>query len=89
MGTQSQLSQLRGADIFWLINSIEVAAIREDPVAFSPMLFLHLHESEFFKLSSKKLWLFLEFDCLKNDNGNGKVRESIFWKNFRYHYVNL
>ena len=51
------------------------------------MLFLQLYE--FFKLCSRKLWLFLEFDCLKNYNGNGKVREIIFWKNFRYHYVNL
>ena len=36
------------------------------------MLFLHL--SEFFKLCSSKLWLVLEFDCLKYYNGKvGKV----------------
>ena len=36
------------------------------------MLFLHL--CQFFKLFSSKLWLFLEFDCLKYYNGNvGKV----------------
>ena len=38
------------------------------PLAFSPMLFLHLYT--FFKLRSSKLWLFLEFDCLKYYNGN-------------------
>ena len=28
-----------------------------------------------FKLRSSKLWLFLEFDCLKYYNGNGNVRK--------------
>ena len=53
-------------------------AIRSDAVAFSPMLFHHLYE--FFKLCSSKLWLFLEFDCLKYYNGNGKVRKVFYEK---------
>ena len=43
---------------------------------FSPMLFLHLYD--FLKLFSSKLWLFLEFDCLKYCNGNGKVRKVLY-----------
>ena len=42
------------------------------------MLFLHLYES--FKLYSSKLWLFLEFDCLKYYNGNGKARKVFYEK---------
>ena len=47
-------------------------------MAFSPLLFFHLYE--FFKLSSSKLWLFLEFDCLKYYNGNGKARNAFYEK---------
>ena len=53
-------------------------AIRSDAVAFSPKLFLHLYK--FFKLCSSKLWLFLEFDCLKYHNGSGKVRKLFYEK---------
>ena len=53
-------------------------AVRSDAVAFSPKLFLHLYK--FFKLCSSKLWLFLEFDCLKYHNGNEKVRKIFYEK---------
>ena len=35
---------------------------------------------QFFKLCSSKVWLFLEFDCLKYYNGNGKVRKIFYDK---------
>ena len=43
--------------------------------ALSPLMLC-----EFFKLCSRKLWLFLEFDCIKIYNGNRKIRKSNFWK---------
>ena len=42
--------------------------------AFSPFIWV------FLKLYSSKLWLFLECDCLKYYNGNGKVREVFYEK---------
>ena len=45
---------------------------------FSPIPFVYLHG--FFKLCSSKLWLFLEFDCLKYHNGNEKVRKIFYEK---------
>ena len=42
------------------------------------MLFLHLYK--FFKLCSSKLWLFLQFDCLKYYDDNGKVKKVFYEK---------
>ena len=42
------------------------------------MLFFHLHE--FLKLFSYKFCLFLEFDCLKCYNSNGKIRKVFYEK---------